>query len=272
VSDSGADARYSALHKLDSPASRLIRDTIWSREDDIGQQSFITPRYIDGLITRLGIDSGSRVLDVGSGVGGPAIYIAQAAGCQVSGIEINQVGVEVAQELAASSGLGDRVSFHLADAMEMPLDDGAVDVAVSLNVMNVFEDKVKLFTEVRRVVEPGGIWAFLSGTFDGLTKLDRAGLSRNGLVPIHYDSLGGYRAKLQTAGFRIEEITEYVADFGVQLRRWAEAYRTHLDQIADEQGEKAAELHLGYFDTYVRLIDEGKAANHLVISRRPTGA
>jgi len=269
VSADGADARYSALHELDSPASRLIRDTIWSRAEDIGQQSFITPRYIDGLIARLGLDVDSRVLDVGSGVGGPATYIAEVTGCRVAGVEINRVGVETAQALSHQSGLSGRVSFHLADAMQMPFEAGAFTGAICLNAMNVFEDKVGLFTEVGRVLEAGGTWAFLSGTFEELTATDRAGLSRNGSVPIHFDSLAGYRAKLAAAGFRVAEITEYVADFSVQLRRWAEAYRTHFTQIAEEQGQQAATLHLGYFDTYVRLIDEGKAANHLVIASRP---
>jgi len=47
---------YSELHQLDSPANRLIRDSIWGKEEGIGQQSFITPRYLDELIRRLGID------------------------------------------------------------------------------------------------------------------------------------------------------------------------------------------------------------------------
>jgi ubiquinone/menaquinone biosynthesis C-methylase UbiE len=269
VTEHGVDARYSALHRLDSPASRLIREAIWSREEDIGQQSFITPRYLDALIARLGIDRRSRVLDVGSGVGGPATYVAEHVGCRVTGVDVNETGVETAHVVARTAGLEWLVSFHLADAMHMPFGDGEFTTAISVNVMNVFQNKIGLFSEVRRVLEPGGTWAFLSGTFEGLTDEDRAGLSRRGTVPIHYDSVSGYREKLEAAGFQVEEITEYVADFASQVARWAEAYRMHLPEIAAEQGEEAAELHIGYFDTYVRLIDEGKAANHLVISTRP---
>ncbi|MEX0998879.1 MAG: hypothetical protein WD000_02820, partial [Thermodesulfobacteriota bacterium] len=66
---------YSELHQLDSPANRLMRKTIWG-DQDIGQQSFITPPYLDELIRKTGIDADTYVLDIGSGVGGPAIYIA----------------------------------------------------------------------------------------------------------------------------------------------------------------------------------------------------
>ena len=111
---------YSELHQLDSPANRLIRESIWGIEDDIGQQSFITPRYLDQLIPRLGIQKTTHVLDVGSGAGGPAVYIADRTGCRVSGIEINEVGVDVSRKLAKNSGLEGQTEFYLGDAMEMP--------------------------------------------------------------------------------------------------------------------------------------------------------
>jgi hypothetical protein len=60
-----------------------------------------------------------------------------------------------------------------------------------------------------------------------------------------------------------------VSEFRVQIGRWRDAYREHAAQIAAEQGEENAALHHGYFDTYARLIDEGRASNHLVISSRP---
>nr|NIP29824.1 methyltransferase domain-containing protein [Candidatus Dadabacteria bacterium]NIQ13967.1 methyltransferase domain-containing protein [Candidatus Dadabacteria bacterium] len=111
---------YSELHQLDSPANRLIRESIWGIEDDIGQQSFITPRYLDELIHRLVITEESYVLDVGSGAGGPAIYIASKTGCRVSGIEINDVGVNVSKKFAENSGLEGKTEFYLGDAMKMP--------------------------------------------------------------------------------------------------------------------------------------------------------
>ena len=89
---------YSELHQLDSPANKLIRKTIWKTKDDIGQQSFITPRYLDELIYRLDINDKSHVLDVGSGTGGPAIYISSKSGCSITGIEINDVGVRVSKK------------------------------------------------------------------------------------------------------------------------------------------------------------------------------
>src|SRR6201993_2552315 len=106
---------YSVLHKLDSPANRLIRESIWG-DQDIGQQSFITPLYLDELIQKISIGPDAYVLDIGSGVGGPAIYIAKRTGCRIMGIDVSDVGVKWARRFAIDSGLSDRATFHLGDA------------------------------------------------------------------------------------------------------------------------------------------------------------
>lgn len=263
---------YSELHRLDSPANRLLREAIWSREDDIGQQSFITLRYLDDFIARLGIGPDTHVLDVGGGTGGPAIYIANATGCRVTGVEINEVGVEVSRGLIATAGLDGRVEIVQGDAHTIPFPDRTFDVALSLNVMNVFEDKVRVFREVLRTLTPGGRWAFLSGTFAlGAEDAEaRERLRRGYLIPQYYDSLADYKAKLLAAGFELDEVVEYIADFRVQVSRWGNAYRTHRDVIAAEQGVENTDYHIDYFDTYLALVDAGKASNHFVISRRPS--
>jgi cyclopropane fatty-acyl-phospholipid synthase-like methyltransferase len=261
---------YSILHQIDSPANRLIRESIWGKENDIGQQSFISPSYLDELIHRLDINEKSYVLDVGSGVGGPGIYIASKTGCRIAGIDVSDVGVEMSTKIAAKSGLADKTEFHLGDAMDMPFKDGTFDIGISLNVMNVFKDKTGLFREVLRVLKPGGVWAFLSGTFDMPDDPEvKRKMSRGYLIPQYYDSLPKYRQMLKEAGFEIEEITEYVSDFRVQNKRWGDAYKKHYDEIVKEQGKENTDYHIEYFDTYLSLIDQGKAANHLIISKKP---
>jgi len=129
---------------------------------------------------------------------------------------------------------------------------------------------VGLFKEVLRVLKPSGLWAFLSGTFDmpDDPEISRK-MARGYLIPQYYDSLQNYRKKLTEAGFMIDEITEYVSDFRVQNKKWGDAYKKYFDEIATEQGKENTEYHIEYFDTYLSLIDQGRAANHLIISSKP---
>lgn len=262
---------YSEIHRIDSPANRLIRQDVWSPGDDLGQQSFATVRYFDDLSARLALDADTRVLDVGSGTGGPAIHIAAATGCRMTGVEITEVGVEVSRRLLDEAGLGDRVAFVQGDGMAMPFEDASFDAVISMNVMNVFEDKVALFREVRRLLRPGGRWAFLSGTFDFDEGDDdiRRRMRRGYAIPQYTDSLASYKAKLLEAGFVLDEVVEYISDFRVQMDRWRTAWIRHRDAIAEEQGAERTDHHIDYFTCYLAMIDAGKASNHLVISTRP---
>lgn len=267
----GQGIDYSELHRIDSPANRVLRRDLWLEGDDLGQHSFWAPADFDALAERLGIDAHTRVLDLGSGTGGPAVHIAARTGCQMTGLEINAVGVEVAHRLVAAAGLGDRVGFVQADGMAMPFADGTFDVVICMNVMNVFEDKVGLFREVRRVLRPGGTWAFLSGTFDfaaGDGEL-RDRLARGYAIAQYTDTLAGYKTKLREASFAIDEVREYISDFRATMKRWLDAWTKHRDAIAGEQGAEQTEYHIVYFTTYLALIDAGKASNHLVIAHRP---
>ena len=110
----------------------------------------------------------------------------------------------------------------------------------------------------------------LSGTFEiSGDEETKQRMARGYLIPQYYDSLESYREKLESAGFRIEEITEYVADFRVQVKKWGDAYKKHSTVIAEEQGEENTRYHIEYFDTYLNLVDERRASNHLVICSKP---
>lgn len=259
---------YSVLHQLDSPANRLIRKTIWG-DHDIGQQSFITPQYLDELIRKISIGPEDYVLDIGSGVGGPAIYIAQKTGCRIMGIDVSDVGVEWARKFASDSGLSDRVTFHLGDAMEMPFPDSSFDIAISINVVNVFKDKEELFRQVLRVLKPDGIFAFLSGAIEMPDNPEVIEYISRGCLPQYHDTVGSYKSKLKRAGFQIREIIEYVEDFRIQIKLWGDAYKKHYDAVVKEQGKENADHRVRYYDMYLRLIDEGRAGNYLFISRKP---
>ena len=108
------------------------------------------------LAGALGLAPGMRVLDVGSGIGGPSRYVAATYDCQVVGIDLTEEYCRVAALLADRVGLGDRVEYHPGNALAMPFEDAAFAVAYTQHVAMNIEDKPRLYREVWRVLEPGG--------------------------------------------------------------------------------------------------------------------
>jgi len=101
---------------------------------------------------------GMRLLDLGCGLGGAARYFAHEHGCQVTGIDLSDEYVAVANALAARVGLGERVSCQQGSVLALPFAAGSFDGAYMLHVGMNIEDKARLFSEVRRVLAPGGVF------------------------------------------------------------------------------------------------------------------
>jgi SAM-dependent methyltransferase len=109
----------------------------------------------------LPIRADDRLLDVGSGIGGPARYFAQRFGCHVTGIDLTPEFCELARELTRATNLDAKVQITHGDALAMPFASGSFDGAYSMNVSMNIADKPALYREIHRVLKPGG-WLMLS--------------------------------------------------------------------------------------------------------------
>jgi len=112
------------------------------------------------LADRAAIGPGLRILDIGSGIGGSARYLATERDCTVTGIDLSQEYVDVAMELARRVGLDRKVTFQRASALDLPMDDASFDLVWTEHVQMNIEDKDKFYSEIHRVLKPGGTLAF----------------------------------------------------------------------------------------------------------------
>ncbi len=101
--------------------------------------------------------AGEQVLDLGSGAGTDSLVAAQMVGSEgrVTGIDMTPQMVEKAVASAGSMGLGN-VTFIEADAERLPFDDDSFDVVISNGVIDLIPDKDAVFSEIFRVLRPGG--------------------------------------------------------------------------------------------------------------------
>ena len=109
---------------------------------------------------------GDHILDIGSGIGGPARYFASRFGCRVTGIDLTSEFCDVARHLTRLLKLEERVKFELGDALVMPFADATFDGAYSMNVSMNVADKSTFYREINRVLKPGG-WLLLSEVAKG---------------------------------------------------------------------------------------------------------
>src|ERR1700751_4682728 len=103
-----------------------------------------------------GIAADMSVLDVGSGVGGPARFTATTYGCRVTGVDLSQPFVDAARYLTERTGQSGQVSFETASALDLPFNDGRFDVVLLQHVAMNIADRGRLYRELRRVLKSGG--------------------------------------------------------------------------------------------------------------------
>jgi sarcosine/dimethylglycine N-methyltransferase len=114
------------------------------------------------LAKLVGITADMSVLDIGSGVGGPARFLAETYGCRVTGVDLSDSFVEAARYLTARTGQSDRISFQTANALNLPFNGSTFDVVLLQHVAMNIADRPSLYKEIRRVLKSVGRFA----TFD----------------------------------------------------------------------------------------------------------
>ena len=111
------------------------------------------------LASLAGIAAGQHVLDVGSGIGGPARFLAETYGCSVAGIDLAADYCRLAEALTARVGLDGKATFRSADALDLPFADNMFDAVWTQHAAMNIVDRPRLYREMHRVLRPGGVVA-----------------------------------------------------------------------------------------------------------------
>ena len=157
------------LHYEDgvSPRHRVERvtrhiDGMPERFLSAAQTAALDQFHIRGLVATAemaqfaGVHHSMRVLDAGSGLGGPSRYLAETFGCQVSGVDLVPSYVTLARHLALRCPAADRLHYDVGDLLALPLDDASVDLVWTLHALMNVRDRRAAYAEFRRVLAPGG--------------------------------------------------------------------------------------------------------------------
>ncbi|NNE22718.1 MAG: class I SAM-dependent methyltransferase [Rhizobiales bacterium] len=220
------------------------------------------------LAGMLSISASDHILDVGSGIGGPARYFADRFGCRVTGIDLTAEFCEVARHLTGLTGLDDRISYEVGNALDMPFADGAFDGAYSMNVSMNIEDKTGLYLEIHRVLKSDA-WLALSELAQGpggeVEYPTPWSLTADASFLATPDET---RERLEAAGFLVEcldDATEATLASGAQARAIVEAGGKPPHRAV---GLIHGDLAPGMMKTMSRAVADGQLVPIEVICRK----
>jgi ubiquinone/menaquinone biosynthesis C-methylase UbiE len=222
----------------------------------------------DALIARAGIGPAHHVLDVCSGLGGPARYLAHRLGCRVTGLDLTESRHVGAQALTRLVGLDHLVEFVLGDAQAMPFEAASFDVALSQEAWLHVPDKAKVVAECARVVRPGGVLAFTDLVQNRRFAPAAEVLVKRAVCAETLASHAGYRAMLAAAGWRIEQDEDLTAAWGEVLTERLAMYRSLKAQTVARLGEaRYREWDAGY-SAFVAAVVAGDLGGCRFVARR----
>ena len=166
-------------------------------------------RLTERLGVLLGLTPESRVLDVASGSGASAFYIAQRFGCRVTGIDFSARNVESSNREAHSKALTGRVQFQRGDAERLPVDGAAFDAVLCECAFCTFPDKQSAAREFTRVLRRGGSVGLSDMTREASLPEDLSNLLAWVACIADAQSAEGYAGYLRGACLRVDRIEQH---------------------------------------------------------------
>jgi SAM-dependent methyltransferase len=212
------------------------------------------------------------VLDVGCGMGGPGRFLVDRFGCSVVGIDLLPLRIEIAQALTDLTRLGDRITYHVADATAVPLEDRSVDEVWMLDVAVHVRDKRALFGEIGRVLRPGGLLVM----HDQMAPIPPSMRPVTRQAPYLALPLPRLIRTIQDAGLRVltwRDTTERVLGYFGKVRARLTQADGPSSAVAGSTAQHALRIVDGYLDA---LADHGSSTGVVVAragsaSRRGSG-
>ena len=217
--------------------------------------------------------TGTTVLDIGCGAGGPTVSLALDHGAgRVVGIDVEEPGRAAAQALVDRRGVGDRVEIRLVEPGPFPFDDATFDVVFSKDSIIHITDKAALAAEAFRVLTPGG-WFLASDwliSHDGEPSPEMADYLRKENLDFGMASPATYRAALEAAGFvDIALDDRHRWYFGVaqqELARLTGPERPRFEELATRQ-EIADQIET--WTAMLVVLETGEHCPHHFRARKP---
>jgi 27-O-demethylrifamycin SV methyltransferase len=229
------------------------------------------------LAERAGIRGGDRVIDIGCGIGTPAMQIAQWFGCDVTGISISRVGVDLACERAQAAGLSDRVRFEVRDGMDTKLPDASFDCAWVMESSHLMPDKGRMIAEASRMLRPGGRVVLCDIIAHRIIPMSEVLRRARQFLTLELafgrakmETFQAYRGWFESAGLIVEDQLDISLQTRPTFDRWSQNAQKYANEVASLIGEQGLRQFRDSCDILRDLWDTRTLGYGLVRATKPS--
>ena len=257
-----------AYREFDLDVRRRVRLETYG--EDIGQNGWLTAEEWRNTTGWLAAGTGSRVLDVACGSGGPALGLARTTGAMVVGVDVNGHAVQTADELARRDGLADLAQFVEADAARpLPFADGSFDAVVCIDAINHLPDRPAVLADWHRLLRPGGSILFTDPiVVTGLLSSEEVALRAS--IGFFLFSLRGEDERLvREAGFELVRCEDSTGNVVEVARRWRDARARDRAGLVEDEGEETFEGLQRFLSIVHTLAAERRLSRYTILARKP---
>jgi SAM-dependent methyltransferase len=246
---------YSNYGQFEAEVNARVRKKTFGEE--IGQNSWTTADEYRHWAKALGLSRSSTVLEVASGSGGPALFMAQHVGCNVRGVDINAQGVARANEQTRAMGLGSRVSFSEANADQpLPYADDTFDAILCIDAVHHFPERLQVLKDWRRVLKPHGkVLVTDPVVVTGLVSNEELA-ERSSIGIFVFAPPGVYERLIEEAGFTLLQVEDVTGNAAIVSKRWHDARAEERAALVQIEGEERYEGLQRFFDMVHRVSSE----------------
>jgi cyclopropane fatty-acyl-phospholipid synthase-like methyltransferase len=232
------------------------------------QYHYFGTKAVDDAAKRLAIGTDSRVLEVGSGIGGPSRHLAERTGCQITALELQPDLDDVARSLTGRCGLAERVEHVCGDVLAHPLPAESYDAVVSWLALYHVPDQTALFARCADTLKPGGA-LYAEDLYERapLTDDERNRVAHE-LYGAGLTTRENYCDTLQTTGF--EEITfEDVSElWATHVAERLKRYRAGFERHVAVHGEDVAAALDHFYDIMNAMFVGGHLGGVRIVARK----
>ena len=236
--------------------------------EDIGQNSWITAEEYDTFYSWLMLAPQRHVLEVASGSGCPALYLARKHGCRITGIDINEEGLNTARQAALAAKIAN-ADFQPANAdQRLPFDAETFDAIVCIDSMNHFRDRLGVLREWHRVLKAGRRILFtdpvvLTGPVSNDELAARSNIGFFLFVPLEVTE-----RLVKEAGFHLLRREDVTGNIELTSGRWHAARQRHRDALVQIEGEERFEGLQRFLAAVYKLTRERRLSRFVFVAEK----